>query len=91
MLNRKGINDPFLRRCYELRMLPTELPIWIGLPVRFAKSFREHACEWQLAFIHYMKQQHIGFNQLTEREIRKFRTAIEDSSADQVKACLALS
>ncbi len=35
LLNRRGVNDPFLRMCYELRMLPTNLPQWIGLPVSF--------------------------------------------------------
>ena len=40
LLNRKGINDPFLRSCYDLRMLPMDLPLWIGLPVPFSNSFR---------------------------------------------------
>ena len=35
LLNKRGVNDPFLRMCYELRVIPTNLPKWIGLPVPF--------------------------------------------------------
>ncbi len=86
--SRKGINDPFLRACYELRLLPEALPMWIGLPMTFSRSFREHACEWQLALIYFMKQRGIGFKQLTEAKINRFVQYMGDPSQAQVEACL---
>lgn len=52
--NRKGINHLFLRSCYEMRMIPTLLPSWIGLPVAFDDGFISHACEWQMTFLYYL-------------------------------------
>ena len=88
LLNRKGINDPFLRGCYELRMLPLELPLWIGVPVTTSNPFRVHATEWQLGLIYFMKKQGGRFDKLSEATIRSFVRGFGDSSEKQVEACL---
>lgn len=54
--NRKGIKDPFLRNCYHLRLIPSELPLWIGIPVSFGRAFSAHDCEWQLALLYFITQ-----------------------------------
>lgn len=88
LLNRKGINDSFLRACYELRLIPELLPKWVGLPVTFNRSFHEHACEWQLALIYFMERQRIGFKRLSDAKIHRFVESMGSPSKAQVTACL---
>lgn len=86
--NRKGINNPFLRKCYELRIIPSELPTWIGIPIPFQNPFFEHPCEWQLAFVYYVNKQRSSFQQITIGEIRRFVQRFEGSDEKQVEACV---
>lgn len=88
LVNRRGINDPFLRGCYELRILPEELPLWIGVPVAFMSSFSEHVCEWQLALVYFMKERHLKVKDLTVGTIRNFIKRFQGPTEMQVKACL---
>lgn len=88
LLNKKGINNPFLRGCYELRMTPSELPLWIGVPLTISNPFRVHATEWQLELIYFMKKQGAQFDKLSEGTIRSFVRGLGDSSEKQVEACL---
>ncbi|MHA6258456.1 competence protein CoiA [Sporosarcina sp. CAU 1771] len=89
LVNRRGINDPFLRSCYELRLVPAELPLWIGVPVPFSNAFREHICEWQMQLVLFLRRNEIGVKGLTKNHIRRFVFRNENISDDQVKACLA--
>ena len=88
LVNRRGVNDPFLRGCYELRILPKELPLWIGVPVAFMSSFSEHVCEWQLALVYFMKERRLKVNDLTVGAIRNFIQRFGGPAETQVKACL---
>ncbi len=89
LLNRRGVNDPFLKMCYELRVLPMDLPLWIGLPVPYSDSFREHDCEWQLSLIYYMRWKGISFRKLSHQQIVEYVSRIDGQSREQVKACMA--
>jgi competence protein CoiA len=89
LLNKKGVNNPFLRMCYEMRLMPVNLPIWIGLPVPFSDTFRVHDCEWQLALFYYMRRQGIDLEEVSKSQIRKFVSRLERPSEGQEKACLA--
>ncbi len=89
LLNRRGINDPFLKCCYELRMHPSNLPLWIGLPVAFNESFREHDCEWQLGLIYYMRCKGIRIRDLSENQIHAYVRRMENPSVGQERACMA--
>ncbi|MBE1557157.1 competence protein CoiA [Filibacter limicola] len=88
LLNRRGVNDPFLRMCYELHVRPTELPIWIGLPVPFGDAFVEHDCEWQLALIRYMRLKGIRFRELSDGHVHKFVSGLDGPSDEKKKACM---
>lgn len=70
--NRKGLKDSFLRYCYQLRLIPSELPLWIGIPVTFGGVFKEHNCEWQLALLYFMKKNQLKINEVTTQDIYEF-------------------
>ena len=89
LLNRKGVNNPFLRMCYEMRTLPVHLPQWIGLPVLFNNIFKEHDCEWQLAFLYHMRREGINIMEITNSQVRRYVSRLNGSSEGQLKACLA--
>lgn len=88
LVNRRGINDPFLRGCYELRITPDQLPLWIGVPVNFMGSFRENACEWQLALLYFMRKRRLKTSNLTEGAIRNFIQGFEGPAEKLLKACV---
>lgn len=88
LLNRKGINDSFLRQCYELRVLPLHLPLWIGIPVTMMNPFPVHVVEWQLALLYLMKKRHFKLENLTEPVLYNFVQKYAGSSAEQVESCL---
>ena len=89
LLNKRGVNNPFLRMCYELRVIPTNLPKWIGLPVLFSESFREHDCEWQLAFLYYLRRKGISVRTISRSQVRKYVSLLEEPSEAKGKACIA--
>lgn len=88
LLNRKGINDSFLRQCYELKVIPLHLPLWIGIPVAMINPFPVHVVEWQLALLHLMKKRHFDLDDLTEPVLYHFVQKYAGSSAAQVESCL---
>ncbi|MEK5071376.1 competence protein CoiA [Sporosarcina sp. FSL K6-1508] len=88
LLNTRGVNNSFLRMCYELRVIPADLPPWIGLPVPFSESFRGHDCEWQLAFYYYLRRKGFNFKDVSRNQIRNYVSGLEESSEEQEKACM---
>lgn len=88
LVNRRGINDPFLRACYELRMPPLELKKWIGIPVKSMEAFEEHVCEWQLALVYFISQRRIPVSKLTTVTLRGFVKMFDGSTEQLVLACV---
>jgi competence protein CoiA len=86
--NRRGVNDPFLRDCYELRILPSELPSWIGIPVSYINPFREHPCEWQLAFVHFLHRWKLDVHTISDDHLYNFVEKFEGPTDSQLKACI---
>ena len=72
LYNRKGVNDPFLRNCYRLRLIPSELPLWIGVPVTFDAIFDEHDCECQLALLYFIQQKGLSVCKVTANDLYEF-------------------
>nr|WP_255723496.1 competence protein CoiA family protein [Sporosarcina sp. ACRSL] len=87
LLNRKGIKDPFLRSCYEMKMLPTQLPKWIGIPVPENESFREADVEWQFRFVHFLKRNEIPFSDVSPYSIERFVHGFSGISVKKIAAC----
>lgn len=87
LLNRKGIKDPFLRSCYEMKMLPTQLPSFIGLPVPENHAFREVDVEWQFRFIHFLKQNKVPFSDVSLYTIKRFVSGFNKDFTEKSMAC----
>lgn len=87
MLNRKGINDPFLRCCYEMRVHPTKLPSWIGIPISGNQAFREADFEWQLRLLHFLKRKSLSYKNVTSYNLQQFVWSFDHPSAEKVQAC----
>ncbi|MDS9470378.1 competence protein CoiA [Sporosarcina pasteurii] len=85
--NRKGIHNAFLRMCYELKLIPSELPAWIGVPIAFKNIFTEHAAEWQLAFLHFVEMKNLNLRQVTLKHIHEFAHRYGKPEEDAVEAC----
>lgn len=85
--NRKGINHPFLRQCYELKIIPSELPAWVGIPVSVQNPFRTHLCEWQMAFIFFVNNQQIRFRDVSSQLIVDFVQQYGGGIKEEIKAC----
>ena len=88
-LNRRGIQDPFLRSCYELKFHPTTLPEWIGVPVQECEAFSVHDCEWQLGLIHWVRQSGLVLTRMSTQQLHRYVHRYVGSSKRQVVACRA--
>ncbi|MGG0669424.1 competence protein CoiA family protein [Lederbergia citrisecunda] len=87
LLNRKGIKDPFLRSCYEMKMLPTQLAPWIGVPIPGNWAFREADVEWQFRFIHFLKRNEIPFSDVATYSIERFVHGFNGNFTEKTLAC----
>ena len=87
LLNRKGVQNPFLRSCYELRTVPVQLPHWIGVPTTKSEAFREADYEWQLRLIHFMRREGVAISHIRTRHFERFVYQFSDSSSDKIDAC----
>ncbi|WP_353056525.1 competence protein CoiA [Sporosarcina luteola] len=87
VLNRKGIKDSFLRSCYEMKMLPTQLPPWIGVPVQGNSAFREPDVEWQFRLVHFLKRNEIPYWDVAPYSIERFVRSFSGDYKGRVMAC----
>lgn len=87
LLNRKGIKDPFLRSCYEMKMLPTQLPTWIGVPVPGNQAFRETDVEWQFRLVHFLKRNEIPFWDVSRYSIENFVRGFSGHFTEKTLVC----
>ena len=80
--NRRGVQHPLLRPCYEMQLSPFHLPNWIGQPVSHSDAFSEHDLEWQMTWYYYVstcthEEQNALFEQLSPRQ----RLAVQEYTA----------
>lgn len=87
-MNRRGVQDPFLRHCYELKLRPAELPLWIGVPVKGNRAFAVHDCEWQLGLIYLLRRFELSPTGVPVQRLRRFVHAYTGRSTQQIEACM---
>lgn len=85
--NRQGIQHPFLRCCYELRIPPALLPDWIGVPVHMKRAFRVHDCEWQLCLIYEFVQNEMEIHEVSADHLERFCRRFTGNLEEQIIAC----
>lgn len=69
MTNRQGVNDPFLRACYELRFSSQALPWYVGIPVSDAMAIPMFTIEWQVRLLYYAFLHKKGLQVFTEQDV----------------------
>lgn len=90
--NRKGINDSFLRGCYEMRLSLQSLPQFIGIPVLNSHALQMFTVEWQVLLWHYCAQKGFDIKELNAYEAELFLKAIHlPVKTRAVEAILAYS
>lgn len=55
LLSKRGVKDPFLRAIYELKLTTTNLPIFLGIPVKNTNAFDDYCIEWQVQLFYFLK------------------------------------
>ena len=70
-----GVRDRFLVNCYEQQILPSELPLYIGFPVKGSSALKDHPIEWQMALICALESQKVNIGQIAEEWIDRFLMA----------------
>ncbi|WP_155592026.1 competence protein CoiA [Lysinibacillus cavernae] len=70
--SKKGVQDSFLRNCYELQLSPTAMPSYIGIPVKEGTAIALFASEWQMMLLHFCKQLNHQPYELSKIQIQKF-------------------
>lgn len=87
-LNRRGVQNPFLSHCYELKLHPTQLPLWIGVPVKGNRAFTVHDCEWQLGIVYLLRRFGLSPKRVPIQRLRRFIQAYPGDDSQQLEACL---
>ena len=54
LLSKHGVNDPFLRAIYELKLTTANLPSFIGIPVKNTNAFDDYCIEWQVQLFYFL-------------------------------------
>ncbi len=63
-ISKSGVNDLFLRGIYELRLSLTNLPPFLGVPIKGNEYLGLFTVEWQMALFYYL--------QLNQIEVQSF-------------------
>ncbi|WP_162805691.1 competence protein CoiA [Sporosarcina sp. PTS2304] len=86
--NQRGVHNQFLRACYEMRIQPIELPVWIGVPTIGQEAFKQADCEWQTLLIAAMRETRKTPFQLTRSFYQEFIKKFEGNREEQLEACV---
>ncbi len=71
-ISSKGVNDILLRSIYELKLNRYFMPIFIGLPTKYAMYMDMMAVEWQAAFFYYCQMYKKHILQLSIYDMKHF-------------------
>lgn len=72
MTNKQGINHPYLRACYELRLNPQKLPYYIGIPVPYANAIPMSTVEWQMQLLYFAFLRGKGLQVFNNKDCQQF-------------------
>ncbi|WP_050995783.1 competence protein CoiA family protein [Paenisporosarcina sp. TG20] len=72
MSGKFGAMDKFLKNCYEQRIVPEDMPLFVGFPIKGSEVIQNNLIEWQLALLISFKEKHMDFNCITNEWIESF-------------------
>lgn len=85
--NHKGVQDAFLRSCYELGFTLTAMPEYVGIPVKASEAIPMFSLEWQTILHYFCRGIQQLPHELNKSEIRYFLSEQNMDITDQaVKA-----
>ncbi|MGN4126531.1 competence protein CoiA [Lysinibacillus sphaericus] len=70
--SKKGVQDTFLRSCYELRYSLEAMPVYVGIPVKNAEAIPMFSLEWQTILHHFCRQYQLHPPALCHADIQLF-------------------
>lgn len=81
--SKKGVQDPFLRSCYEMGYSLEKMPAYVGLPVKNAEAIPCFSIEWQTLLHYFCRQLHVQPYELCKGDIQLFlhQLGIEPTAA----------
>lgn len=90
LTSKKGINDHYLKACYELRLNPLKLPYYVGIPVLYAYSLPMTTLEWQVQLLYFACQRQRGLQAFTSRDCSDFLVSLKlTKTPDRMNALAA--
>lgn len=85
--SRKGIQDPFLRSCYEMNISLEKMPPHVGLPVENAEAIPSFSIEWQTILHYFCLQLQLQPQELCIGDIQLFLQQLDvEPTASAVQA-----
>ncbi|MEG0259676.1 MAG: competence protein CoiA family protein [Lysinibacillus sp.] len=86
----RGVQDPFLKSCYDMRIPVQKIPYYIGVPVRHAEEIPLFSLEWQAMFHYFCMELQISLENLCLGDIQLFLKQLHiEITADTVAAIKA--
>lgn len=70
--SKKGVQDPFLRGCYEMKFSLESMPIHVGLPVKNIDAIQCFSIEWQTMLHYFCRQIQLHPQELCKGDIQLF-------------------
>ena len=70
--SKQGVQDTFLRYCYELNFSISAMPSYIGIPVKDGTAISLFASEWQTILLHFSQQLRLEPYELKKHHIQDF-------------------
>ena len=67
-----GVQDPFLRSCYEMGFSLERMPLYVGLPVKNAEAIPCFSIEWQTMLHYFCRQLQLQPQELSKGDLQLF-------------------
>lgn len=81
--SKTGVQDPFLRSCYEMGFTLESVPMHVGLPVKSAEAIPYFSIEWQTMLHYFCKQLQVQLQELCKGDLQLFLRQLEVEPSEE--------
>ena len=81
--SKTGVQDPFLRSCYEMGFTLESMPMHVGLPVKSAEAIPYFSIEWQTMLHYFCKQLQVQLQELCKGDLQLFLRQLEVEPSEE--------